>query len=76
MNIISDFLLYHAITLIVLITIAATMLVNNLGSKKNLQIAQNTKKIIHGFLAKNFTNFTGELINEAPHIIKMYSSGR
>jgi hypothetical protein len=52
------------------------MLVNHYGAKKNLQIANRAKSVIDGFLKENFTNYTGELIDEAPNIIKLYASGR
>ncbi len=52
------------------------MFVNSYGTKKNLRIATKAKNVVDTFLRDNFTNYTGELIDETPHIIKLYASGR
>jgi hypothetical protein len=56
--------------------IAAAILVDKSGSKKNMEIAAKVKNIINGFLSNNFTNYTGELIEESANIIKLYASGK
>ena len=58
-NFIIEFLLYHAITIGAILIFAAAMLVNHLGTKKNMQIATKTQTIIHNFLKFNFTNYSG-----------------
>ena len=58
-NYLVEFLFYHAITIVTVLIFAAAILVNNLGTKRNMKIALKTKSFIHNFLKQNFTHYSG-----------------
>jgi len=51
---ISDYIIYHAFTIIVLTLIIVMIIVHHIGSEKNKEIATKYKDILNGFLTKNF----------------------
>jgi len=73
---ISEYLIYHALTIAVLTMIITMIIVHHIGSEKNREIALKYKNIMNDFFTKNFKEYDGEMIVESPNIMKLYPSGR
>lgn len=52
------------------------IVVNWLGSRSNKQLAERYRDIISPVLSTTFSEYKGELVEEAPNIMKLYPMGR
>ena len=56
--------------------ISVLILVHRWGSEQNSLIAKQYRGVLNSTLTKGFSEYDGELVVEAPNIIKLYISGR
>jgi hypothetical protein len=71
-----EYIWYHAFTVAIVAFIVLLVLVHHAGSEQNLAVAREYKERLEPFLAKQFSEYDGELLVESPNIIKLYPSGR
>lgn len=57
-----DFLLYHSITLVIVLFVILVTYIHHRGSLTNAQLAQSTANTLTPFLQQTFTNYSQEFV--------------
>jgi hypothetical protein len=70
------YLRYHLLSELIVLAIAIAILVHYRGSRKNLALALHFRELLSPHLSRWFRSYDGELVLEAPNIMKLYPSHR